>query len=255
MELFHARTWRTAVLLATVGAIVGCGGSSTAKRVEAAHLPVSVLTAMKALPVATDRLAVSSPHLTARAACRIPADDASPSFQQGKARVFVADNQWWGCWGRSHRGVLLTRGPGDVLPGPFAASGPVLAYGRLVQEPGAGFLDPGPLIDRVVLVNLRKGRTERPALDGFTLPTPGHPPRPTSLGGVDSISIRSVALAAWIAQSEERTPTEYEVVVSTPEQTRLLAAATNIDSTSLRVSEGTISWTRGGHRTSATVLR
>lgn len=241
-----------------VGAIAGCGGSGTADRVAAAHLPPSVLVAVSPPPIAVDTLPTTSnsaSHISPRTVCRIPANRAFPSFQQGPARVFIAGNQWWGCWGRDDRGVLLTGGPGDVLPGPFAAAGPVLAYGRLVQAPALAPLHPGPLIDGVVLVDLRTGRTEREALDGFTRPTSGHPPRPASLGLVDSISMRSVPVVAWIAQSELTTPTYYEVVVSTPAQPRLLAVATNINSASLRISGRTISWKQGGHLTSATVPR
>jgi hypothetical protein len=126
----------------------------------------------------------------------------------------------------------------------------------------------------VVVLDLRTGRVLRKVPTGAPLqPEPGY----VGVGSLEALVLANDGSVAWIARDSERTaigppttpegtrPTYLDVYASDKSGTRLLAAGTNIDPSSLALSTGTgpdnsrhlpgktVYWTQGGQAMSATL--
>jgi hypothetical protein len=124
----------------------------------------------------------------------------------------------------------------------------------------------------VVVLDLRTGRVLRKVPTGAPLqPEPGY----VGVGSLEALVLASDGSVAWIARDSERSaigppttpegtrPTYLDVYASDRSGTRLLAAGTNIDPSSLALSTGTgpdhypnlpgktVYWTQGGQTASA----
>jgi hypothetical protein len=177
----------------------------------------------------------------------------------------------WGCvYGHSHPyflgplpyGADSTEGGGGIEHEMLA--GPVVAYGEVSIEDGHTEW-------HAVVRDLRTGRVLHRVPTGAPLEPK---PRYVGVGSVVAIAVKSDGAVAWIADDDERSATAhgtglpyFDVYAVDKSGTRLLAAGTEIDPSSLALSVGgsnigqgsltapgsTLYWTQGGKPASATL--
>ena len=242
------------------------------KRITIAAISMLALLSMAAGAGAAHARRKAPAKCTQVHARLITADGQAQVYEETEPEAFPEYLGAWGCVYGRHRPYFLgplpygsASGAGGVRDETLAGS--VVAY----ADTSIGGSQSGRAEWRVVVRDLRTGRVLHKVSTGAPLkPRPGY----VGVGNVVSIVVKSDGAVAWIADDYERSRPfgasgpevpYFDVYAVDKSGTRLLAAGTEIDPSSLALSVGgsnigqgsrtapgsTLYWTQGGKSESA----
>jgi hypothetical protein len=163
--------------------------------------------------------------------------------RSSQARVYAAGHSLYGCTGGANHPILLGSTTGCIRGasvGEVAVAGRLAAYA--VRRCGVDTSS-----SQVVVRRLTDGR-QLSARDAFH-----GQPGPESFQSVSAVVVSASGAAAWIVSSSSIATHKHssEVVAATAGSLRVLDSGTGTAFGSLRLSHGTLSWTRDGVRHTA----
>jgi hypothetical protein len=189
-------------------------------------------------------------HGRQKAPGKCPPGHSRPVAADAQAQVYEAFQEpqhlaFFGC-AYAHKkqyllGQLEEGGPqGSEDSREYTLAGPIVAY----EERSTTKLFPGARsIEEVVVRDLRDGRI----LHSLPTGTSATPPRngDVGIGSTTAIVVKSDGAVAWIVATNTR-PYETQVHAVDATGSRVLAASSAIDGSSLALAGSTIYWTQGG---------